>query len=121
VAEVSLLNATKRFGDVAAVDDVFVVPVPSTLKVVGFFRAAGNSAIAADARDDVSIPALMYNIMLSCSFRMFERFYGVCNTSCVAIFVAGLLSVSQLRIRKCGYGFVVVRWLLLPSHLISLR
>lgn len=39
---------------VAAVDDVFVVPVPTTLKAIGFFRAAGNSAIAADARDDVA-------------------------------------------------------------------
>jgi adenylate cyclase len=39
---------------VVAVDDVFVVPVPTTLKAVGFFRAVGNSAIAADARDDVA-------------------------------------------------------------------
>jgi hypothetical protein len=39
---------------VVAVDDVFVVPVPATLKVTGFFRAAGNSSIAADARDDVA-------------------------------------------------------------------
>jgi adenylate cyclase len=39
---------------VVAVDDVFVVPVPTTLKAVGFFRATGNSAIAADARDDVA-------------------------------------------------------------------
>jgi class 3 adenylate cyclase len=39
---------------VIAVDDVFVVPVPTILKVTGFFRAAGNSSIAADARDDVA-------------------------------------------------------------------
>jgi class 3 adenylate cyclase len=39
---------------IVAVDDVFVVPVPTTLKVIGFFRAAGNSSIAADARDDVA-------------------------------------------------------------------
>jgi adenylate cyclase len=39
---------------VVAVDDVFVVPVPTTLKAIGLFRAAGNSAIAADARDDVA-------------------------------------------------------------------
>jgi class 3 adenylate cyclase len=38
---------------VAALDDVFVVPVPTTLKVVGLFRAAGNSSIAPDARGDV--------------------------------------------------------------------
>jgi adenylate cyclase len=39
---------------VVAVDDVFVVPVPATLKAIGFFRAAGNSAVAAEARDDVA-------------------------------------------------------------------
>src|SRR5216684_1630984 len=39
---------------IVAVDDTFVVPVPTTLKVTGFFRAGGNSSIAADARDDVS-------------------------------------------------------------------
>ncbi len=38
---------------IVAVDDVFVVPVPATLKVTGFFRPAGNSSIVADARDDV--------------------------------------------------------------------
>ena len=36
-----------------ALDDVFVVPVPTTMKVTGFFRASGNSVIAPDARDDV--------------------------------------------------------------------
>jgi class 3 adenylate cyclase len=39
---------------IVAVDDVFVVPVPTMLKVTGFFQAAGSSSIAADARDDVS-------------------------------------------------------------------
>ena len=39
---------------IVAVDDVFVVPVPATLKVTGFFRAASNSSIAADARDDLA-------------------------------------------------------------------
>jgi class 3 adenylate cyclase len=39
---------------IVAVDDVFVVPVPTTLKVIGFFRAASNSSIAAEARDEVS-------------------------------------------------------------------
>jgi hypothetical protein len=39
---------------IVAVDDTFVVPVPTTLKVTGSFRAGGNSSIAADARDDVS-------------------------------------------------------------------
>jgi class 3 adenylate cyclase len=39
---------------VVALDDVFVVPVPTTLKVIGFFRPAGNSAIASDARSDIA-------------------------------------------------------------------
>ena len=39
---------------IVAVDDAFVVPVPSTLKVTGFFQAAISSSIAADARDGVS-------------------------------------------------------------------
>ncbi len=38
---------------IIAVDDVFVVPTPTTLKVTGFFRAASNSSIAGDARDEV--------------------------------------------------------------------
>jgi len=38
---------------IIAVDDVFVVPVPTILKVTGFFHPAGNASIAADARDDV--------------------------------------------------------------------
>jgi class 3 adenylate cyclase len=38
---------------IVAVDDVFVVPVPMTSKVIGFFHAASNSSIAVDARDDV--------------------------------------------------------------------
>jgi class 3 adenylate cyclase len=39
---------------IVAVDDAFVVSVPTTLKVTGFFRAASNPSIAADARDDVA-------------------------------------------------------------------
>jgi class 3 adenylate cyclase len=39
---------------IVAVDDAFVVPVPTTLKVTGFFRPAGNSSIATEARDDVA-------------------------------------------------------------------
>ncbi|MGV7215623.1 adenylate/guanylate cyclase domain-containing protein [Bradyrhizobium sp. UFLA05-112] len=38
---------------IVAVDDNFVVPIPSLFKVTGFFHAAGNASIAADARDDV--------------------------------------------------------------------
>jgi adenylate cyclase len=38
---------------IVAVDDNFVVPIPSLLKVTGFFHAASNSSIVADARDDV--------------------------------------------------------------------
>jgi hypothetical protein len=34
--------------------DSFVVPIPTTLKVTGFFRAAGNTTISADAREDVA-------------------------------------------------------------------
>jgi class 3 adenylate cyclase len=39
---------------VVALDDVFVVPVPTTLKVIGFFHPASNSAIASDARSDAA-------------------------------------------------------------------
>jgi adenylate cyclase len=39
---------------IVAVDDAFVVPVPATLKVIGFFRADRNPSIAADAREDVA-------------------------------------------------------------------
>jgi adenylate cyclase len=39
---------------VMVLDDVFVVPVPTTMKVTGFFRASGNSVIAPEARDDVA-------------------------------------------------------------------
>ena len=39
---------------VVAIDDVFVVPVPTILKVVGFFRAADNSSVASDTREDVA-------------------------------------------------------------------
>jgi adenylate cyclase len=39
---------------IVAIDDAFVVPVPGTLKVTGFFQAAISSSIAADARDEVS-------------------------------------------------------------------
>jgi adenylate cyclase len=38
---------------IVAVDDVFVVPIPTLLKPNGFFHAATNSSIVADARDDV--------------------------------------------------------------------
>ena len=38
---------------VIAVDDVFVVPVPTLMKVTGMFRSANNASIAADQRDDV--------------------------------------------------------------------
>ena len=38
---------------IVAIDDAFVVPVP-TAKVTGFFQAASNSSIPADARDDVA-------------------------------------------------------------------
>ncbi len=39
---------------IVALDDAFVVPVPATLKVTGFFWAAVSSSIAAEARDEVA-------------------------------------------------------------------
>jgi hypothetical protein len=39
---------------IVAIDDTFVVPLPTAFKVTGFFQAAGNSSIAADAREDVA-------------------------------------------------------------------
>jgi adenylate cyclase len=39
---------------IVAVDDVFVVPIPTTMKAVGFFRAIGNAAIMPDAREDLA-------------------------------------------------------------------
>jgi class 3 adenylate cyclase len=39
---------------VVAADDVFVVPVPTTLKAIGFFRPERNPSIAVDAKDDVA-------------------------------------------------------------------
>jgi adenylate cyclase len=38
---------------IVAIDDVFVVPLPTAFKVTGFFQPASHSSIAADARDDV--------------------------------------------------------------------
>jgi adenylate cyclase len=39
---------------IVALDDVFVVPVPTTLKAIGFFHADRAASIVADARDDVA-------------------------------------------------------------------
>ena len=39
---------------IVALNDSFVVPVPATLKVTGFFKAAGNTMISPDARGDVA-------------------------------------------------------------------
>jgi adenylate cyclase len=38
---------------IVAVDDNFVVPVPTLLRITGFFHAASNASIVADARDEV--------------------------------------------------------------------
>ncbi|TYO66425.1 adenylate/guanylate cyclase domain-containing protein [Bradyrhizobium hipponense] len=38
---------------IVAVDDNFVVPIPTLLKITGFFHAASNASILADARDEV--------------------------------------------------------------------
>jgi hypothetical protein len=39
---------------IVALNDSFVVPIPALLRVTGFFKAAGNTMISADARDDVA-------------------------------------------------------------------
>jgi hypothetical protein len=39
---------------IIAVDDVFVVPIPTMMKPVGFFQIAGNALIAPAGRDDVA-------------------------------------------------------------------
>ncbi|MET4391069.1 class 3 adenylate cyclase [Bradyrhizobium sp. F1.4.3] len=38
---------------IVAVDENFVVPIPTLLKINGFFHAVSNSSIVADARDEV--------------------------------------------------------------------
>src|SRR6266704_3126278 len=39
---------------IVALNDNFVVPIPTSLRITGFFKAAGNTMISADARDDVA-------------------------------------------------------------------
>ncbi len=39
---------------IVAVDDAFVVPIPSAMKAVGLFRATANPAIVPEARDDIA-------------------------------------------------------------------
>jgi Caspase domain len=39
---------------IVAVDDTFVVPIPATTKIVGFFRGGNHPAIPADARSGVA-------------------------------------------------------------------
>jgi adenylate cyclase len=39
---------------IVALNDNFVVPIPTSHKATGFFRTSGNTMIAADARDDVA-------------------------------------------------------------------
>ncbi|MGJ5177794.1 adenylate/guanylate cyclase domain-containing protein [Bradyrhizobium oligotrophicum] len=39
---------------IVALDDAFVVPVPTVMKATGFFHAASHTAIAADAREVVA-------------------------------------------------------------------
>ncbi|MCK1388211.1 adenylate/guanylate cyclase domain-containing protein [Bradyrhizobium sp. 21] len=38
---------------IVAVDDNFVVPIPTLLRITGFFHAASNASIMADSRDEV--------------------------------------------------------------------
>jgi adenylate cyclase len=37
-----------------AVDDMFVVPIPATMKVVGFFHTTANALIEPGTRDEVA-------------------------------------------------------------------
>ena len=39
---------------IVAVDDKFVVPIPTTVKAIGIFRPGTDTTLAADARDDVA-------------------------------------------------------------------
>jgi len=39
---------------IVAVDDVFVVPIPTMMKAVGFFQTVGNALIAPGSRDGVA-------------------------------------------------------------------
>ncbi|MEH2550874.1 class 3 adenylate cyclase [Bradyrhizobium sp. AZCC 2262] len=39
---------------IVALNDNFVVPIPASLKITGFFKPTGNTMISADARDDVA-------------------------------------------------------------------
>ena len=45
-------DRVKRGELIVALDDAFVVPIPTTMKVVGFFRVADTPLIATEARDD---------------------------------------------------------------------
>ena len=38
---------------IVSIDDTFVVPIPTTMKVAGFFRTS-NTAIVPEAREDVT-------------------------------------------------------------------
>jgi adenylate cyclase len=62
---------------IVALDDVFVVPVPRTMKVTGFFRPADARMIAAGARDEV-----------------FRRLGGSSGWTAVAVGAAGRPGVS---------------------------
>jgi adenylate cyclase len=39
---------------IVALDDRFVVPIPTLMKVVGFFHAETNSVLAAERKDEVA-------------------------------------------------------------------
>jgi adenylate cyclase len=39
---------------IIAIDDMFVVPIPTTMNVDGFFQPAGNALIATGNRDNVA-------------------------------------------------------------------
>jgi adenylate cyclase len=39
---------------IVALNDTFIVPVPTTMRVTGFFKAADTSLVAPEARDDAA-------------------------------------------------------------------
>src|ERR1700675_1839486 len=39
---------------IVVVADSFLVPIPATMKIVGFFRADNNAMLAPEVRDDVA-------------------------------------------------------------------
>ena len=58
---VQIRHLRKTYGPLVAVDDVFAVPIPTTMKAVGLFRAAGNAM----ARNPVPIIVPCHRVLRS--------------------------------------------------------